>query len=77
VGGRAAEMGVTINGLAITLEGADLAGWYRAHVITGPGAFVLTAHSFEAFGEAIIRKLAREIALPVLAAADVRQEVTR
>lgn len=71
---RADAMGVTINGLAITVEAADLPDWYRARVITGPGAFVMTANSFEAFGAAIIRKLAREIALPVLAAADLRQE---
>lgn len=72
--GRAAEMGVTINGLAITVEAADLTEWYRDRVITGPGAFVMAAESFEAFGDALIRKLAREIALPSLAAADIRQE---
>ena len=71
---RADAMGVTINGLAITVEQTDLPDWYRAQVITGPDAFVMTAPSFEAFGAAIIRKLAREIALPVLAAADLRQE---
>lgn len=67
-------MGVTINGLAITVQGGDLEGWYRDRVITGPDAFVMTATSFDAFGEAIIRKLAREIALPVLAAAETGQE---
>ncbi len=74
---RAEAMGVTINGLAITVEGAGLEGWYQTRVITGPDAFVMTANSFDAFGEAIIRKLAREIALPVMAAADIRQEFTR
>lgn len=72
---RAEAMGVTINGLAITLTDADLEGWYRDRVILGADAFVMTANSFDAFGEAIIRKLAREIALPALAAADIRQEV--
>jgi hypothetical protein len=71
---RADEMGVTINGLAITVETFDLEGWYRDRVITGPDAFVMTAGSFEAFGAAIIHKLAREIALPVMAAADFSQE---
>lgn len=74
---RAETIGVTINGLAITVDAADLEGWYCTRVITGPDAFVMTATSFDAFGEAIIRKLARENALPVMAAADVRQEVTR
>ena len=74
---RAEAMGVTINGLAITVEGVGLAAWYHDRVITGADAFVMTANSFDAFGEAIIRKLAREIALPVLAAADIRQEFTR
>ena len=68
---RAAQMGVTINGLAITVDGADLAEWYSARVITGPDAFVMTAQTFEAFGEAIIRKLAREIALPMVAEAEI------
>lgn len=72
---RADTMGVTINGLAITASGGDLEAWYRDRVILGPGAFVMTANSFDAFGEAIIRKLAREIVLPALAAADIRQEV--
>jgi Protein of unknown function (DUF1194) len=71
---RAEAMDVTINGLAVTVEGADLADWYRRRVMTGPDAFVMTAGSFEAFGEAITRKLAREIALPMLAEADPRQE---
>lgn len=72
---RAAAMDVTINGLAITVEDPDLDGWFHAKVITGPGAFVMTATSFETFGAAIIRKLDREIALPVVAAAETRQEI--
>jgi Protein of unknown function (DUF1194) len=71
---RAAEMGVTVNALAITVEAGDLEGWYRSRLITGPDAFVVTATSFDAFGEAIIRKLAREIALPALAAAETLKE---
>ncbi|MCU0905259.1 MAG: DUF1194 domain-containing protein [Tabrizicola sp.] len=64
---RAEAVGVTVNGLAITDSAADLADYYRDNVITGPDAFVMSAASFHAFGEAITRKLAREIALPVLA----------
>ena len=72
---RADQMGVTINGLTITIEASDLEAWYRTRVITGPDAFVMTANSFDAFGAAIIRKLAREIALPVMAEARIGQEV--
>lgn len=71
---RAATLGVTINGLAITTDETDLEGWYRRQVITGPGAFVMSVNSFEAFGEAITRKLAREIAVPSVAAAEVFEE---
>ncbi len=66
---RADAMGVTINALAIANEQADLANWYEDHLITGPGAFVMTAASFDDFGAAIIRKLGREIAPPQLAMA--------
>ena len=34
---RAIRMGVTVNGLAITIEAPDPAKWYRDWVITGPG----------------------------------------
>lgn len=71
---RAEAMGVTINGLAITVEVSDLEAWYSKRVITGPDAFVMAADSFGDFGEAITRKLAREIALPVLASADMSKE---
>ena len=53
--------GVTINGLVILNEAPDLAAWYRAHVIAGPRSFVITAADFDAFREAMVRKLIREI----------------
>jgi hypothetical protein len=53
--------GVTVNGLAILNEDAGLAGWYRDHVIAGHGSFVIIAADFDAFAEAIVRKLIREI----------------
>ena len=59
---RAVARGVTINGLAILNEKAELGGYYAAHVIGGPGAFVLTAASYEDFAEAIREKLVKEIA---------------
>lgn len=72
---RAEAMSVTINGLAITVQGRGLADWYRDRVITGPDAFVMTAGSFDDFGAAIIRKLAREIALPMMAEAVTGEQV--
>ena len=52
---------VTINGLAILSEFADLESWYRENVIYGPGSFVLRAESFETFADAIRRKLWLEL----------------
>jgi hypothetical protein len=46
-------------------------------LITGPGAFVVTAGSFEAFGEAIIRKLERELSLSVVAATETARDAVR
>lgn len=65
---------VTINAIAILSERplpwnpdhthppGGLAGYFRDNVIGGPGAFVLEAASFEAFGHALINKLVAEIA---------------
>jgi Protein of unknown function (DUF1194) len=64
---RAAEMGVMINALAITRQHPDLAEWYTTHLITGTGSFVIAVDDFSGFGDAIIRKLGREIAPPQLA----------
>ena len=71
---EALAQGVTINGLAI-LGGAPLAtnprhtnppggltAYYRDNVIGGPGAFVMEATGFDAFGQALIAKLIKEIA---------------
>ncbi len=67
--------GVTVNGLPIlvepepgkeqaTLPGADglsVEDWYRAHVMSGPGAFVLPAQGYGDFGRAIRQKFIVEI----------------
>ncbi len=58
---RADTMGITINGLAITMDDAGLADWYGDRVITGPGAFVMQVTGFDSFAAAIAAKLAREI----------------
>jgi hypothetical protein len=67
--------GVTINGLVILSERAipwnpehtnppgGLASYYRDHVMGGPGAFVIVAQDFNAFGQAIVKKLIAEIAM--------------
>lgn len=55
--------GVTVNGLPI-LEGDEaetLEAWYRAHVIGGDGSFLVPAHGFEDFEQAMHRKFVTEV----------------
>lgn len=71
---EAVAQGVTINGLVILSERpmswnaehtnppGGLQRYYRDNVIGGPGAFVVVAENFNAFGQAIISKLIAEIA---------------
>lgn len=71
---EAIAKGVTINGLVILSEvplatnpshthpAGGLTAYYETNVIGGPGAFVVEAESFEAFGRLIISKLVKEIA---------------
>jgi hypothetical protein len=66
--------GVTINALAILSERplpwnpehtnppGGLENYFRENVIGGPGAFVIAAQNFNAFGQAIVKKLIAEIA---------------
>jgi hypothetical protein len=62
--------GITINGLPIIndrptfgrLPPVPLDDYYRENVIGGPGAFMIVAQDFESFGQAVKRKLIREIA---------------
>ena len=56
--------GVTINGLAILNEYAELDRYYEAEVIGGPGAFVMAAVDYQDFATAIRNKLVREIVGP-------------
>lgn len=70
----AVRAGVTINGLAIINEHpvsytfahvqppGGLTNWYDENVVGGAGHFVVEVRSFEAFGEAMTRKLINEIA---------------
>lgn len=59
---RAAVAGIVINGLPILHMEPDIDGYYRDHVIGGPGAFVMPARDFEDFATAVRRKLVLEIA---------------
>jgi hypothetical protein len=67
---RAVAEGITINGLPIIndrptfgrMPTVPLDDYYRDNVIGGPGAFVIVAEDFESFGNAVKRKLIREIA---------------
>lgn len=70
----AVALGITINGLVILSERplpwnpehtnppGGLTNYYRNNVIGGPGAFVIEAKDFNAFGQAIVSKLIAEIA---------------
>lgn len=67
---RAVAEGITINGLPIVndrptfgrMPPVPLDEYYRESVIGGPGAFVIVAEDFVSFGNAVKRKLIREIA---------------
>lgn len=58
---RLAEAGVTINGLCLLHEEADLVESYEREVIGGPGAFALPCPDYAAFADAMRRKLLREL----------------
>jgi hypothetical protein len=54
--------GVTINGLPILALEPGLDQYYVNNVIGGPNAFAIAAESYEAFAEAVLKKLVTEIA---------------
>lgn len=73
-------LGITINGLVIGADDpgngdarfvqiGELSAYYNAWVILGPGAFVETALGFEAYEDAMTRKLIRELDALVLSQA--------
>jgi hypothetical protein len=59
---EAVRAGITINGLPILALEPDLDRYYYDNVIGGPGAVMVPAASYEAFAEAILKKLIIEIA---------------
>jgi len=58
----AVRSGITINGLPILALEPGLDRYYYDNVIGGPGAFMITAQTYEAFAEAVLKKLITEIA---------------
>ncbi|MGB7205676.1 MAG: DUF1194 domain-containing protein [Anderseniella sp.] len=58
--------GITINGLAILNEWPTLDKYFEKSVVGGPYHFVLPANDYEAYREAIYRKLLKEITGPGL-----------
>ena len=55
--------GFRINGLPIVTDvEPDLAQWYEANVVGGPGGFIEVAHGFEDFARAMQRKFQLEVA---------------
>jgi hypothetical protein len=59
---EAVRAGVGINGLPILALEPELDRYYEHNVIGGPGAFVIAAKNYEAFADAILKKLIAEIA---------------
>ncbi len=66
--------GVTVNGLIIgadilaggdrrEVEVGELSAYFRSNILRGPDAFLEVALGFEAFEEAMVRKLLREISV--------------
>ena len=58
---EALQQGIRINGLPILELETDLDQYFRENVIGGPGAFIIPVQNYNAFGEAIMRKLVTEI----------------
>ncbi len=64
--------GITVNALAIEESEADLTAYFWENVITGDGAFVVTAAGFEQYPEKIKQKLLREVTQQVSMLGDPR-----
>lgn len=62
---------VTVNALAIGGAAEDLPGYFRRHVIRGPGAFVEEADAYSDFPRAMRRKLVREVDAPRVGSAEI------
>jgi hypothetical protein len=69
----AVREGITINGLPILALEPGLDQYYLTNVIGGPNAFSIVAESYEAFAEAVLKKLITEIAGAEPEPAEVRR----
>jgi hypothetical protein len=58
--------GITINALAVSNEVQTLDIYLRNEVTSGEGSFVIKADNYESYGEAILKKLVKEIEGPQL-----------
>jgi hypothetical protein len=58
---EAVQVGVVINGLPILAVEPFLDQYYWTNVIGGPNAFVIAVESYEAFAEAVLKKLIIEV----------------
>ncbi len=61
---RLVAQGITINALAILNEWPTLDVYFNNQVAGGPGYFVIPANDYKAYGDAIYRKLLKEITGP-------------
>ena len=61
---RIAGDGITINVLTIINEWPTLETYFQNNVVGGPAHFVIPANDYEAYGDAILMKLLREITGP-------------
>jgi hypothetical protein len=61
---RVVSRGITINGLTILNEWPTLNIYFERNVAGGQEHFVVPANDYDAYGEAILRKLLREITGP-------------
>ncbi|TNC43237.1 DUF1194 domain-containing protein [Rubellimicrobium rubrum] len=61
---------VTVNALVIggAENSEDLAEWFRAEVLHGPGAFLIFAEDYDSYEEAMKAKLLRELQPPAVSA---------
>jgi Ca-activated chloride channel family protein len=73
---RLKEMGVTVNAVVIETDETDLTAYFWENVITGIGAFVVTAEGFEDYPERIRQKLIREVAKQLSDVPHMSQQIT-
>ncbi len=62
---RMIASGITVNALVIEASLPGLTDYYRRAVITGPGAFAITANTYADYPREMTRKLLREVTVPL------------